>query len=286
MAAPSTAFSVDSEGVRLSGEYAGDGVPVVLLHGLTATRRYVVMGSRSLERGGHRVIAFDARGHGRSSPPPEPRAYGYEHLSADLQAVLDGLGVERAVLAGASMGAHTAVSLTLRSPERVAALGLITPSYDPSHARTPESFSAWDALARGLRGGGVEGFLDAYDLTDLPGQWRDTVEKVIRQRLAAHEHPRAVADALEAVPRSSPFQEMGELRAIAVPTVVVASRDLVDPGHPLAVGESYARAIPGARMIVEAPSAPPDRASSSPAPIAWQGGQLSRIIAELAALAH
>src|ERR1700730_569024 len=130
MAAPSTAFSVDSEGGRLSGDQAGDGVDVVLLHGLTATRRYVVMGSRSLERSGHRVIAYDARGHGRSSPPLEPRSYGYEHLSAALHAVLDGLGVERAVLAGASMGAHTAVSLTLRSPEHVAALALITPSYD------------------------------------------------------------------------------------------------------------------------------------------------------------
>ena len=40
----------------------------MLLHGLTATRRYVVMGSRALERSGHGVIAFDARGHGESGP--------------------------------------------------------------------------------------------------------------------------------------------------------------------------------------------------------------------------
>ena len=60
----------------------------MLLHGLTATRRYVVMGSRTLERSGHRVIAYDARGHGRSAPAPG-RAYGYEHLAADLLAVLD-----------------------------------------------------------------------------------------------------------------------------------------------------------------------------------------------------
>ena len=52
----------------LSGEEAGEGVPVVLLHGLTATRRYVVMGSKNLERGGHRVVMYDARGHGRSEP--------------------------------------------------------------------------------------------------------------------------------------------------------------------------------------------------------------------------
>ncbi|HEX5225369.1 MAG TPA: alpha/beta fold hydrolase, partial [Solirubrobacteraceae bacterium] len=85
----------------LSGEESGEGTPVVLLHGLTATRRYVVMGSRTLERSGHRVVAYDARGHGRSSPATD-RAYGYEHLAADLLAVLDAVQVERAVLAGAS----------------------------------------------------------------------------------------------------------------------------------------------------------------------------------------
>src|SRR3954466_9571084 len=50
--------------VRLNTSRAGEGTPVVLLHGLTATQRYVVMGSRALERGGHDVVAYDARGHG------------------------------------------------------------------------------------------------------------------------------------------------------------------------------------------------------------------------------
>ena len=87
----------------------------MLLHGLTATRRYVVMGSRAAGALGHRVIAYDARGHGRSTPAPDPSAYGYEHLARDLQAVLDALGLERAVLAGASMGAHTARALRAAS---------------------------------------------------------------------------------------------------------------------------------------------------------------------------
>ena len=67
-------------------EEAGEGIPVVLLHGLTATHRYVVMGSKALERSGHRVIAYDARGHGRSDPAPAPDAYRYEDLVADLRA--------------------------------------------------------------------------------------------------------------------------------------------------------------------------------------------------------
>lgn len=272
-------FSVGSNGVTLSGEQAGDGPAIVLLHGLSAMRRYVVMGSRVLERSGLRVIAYDARGHGRSSPPPVSDAYGYEDLVGDLEAVLNALGVGRAVLAGASMGAHTAARFALRHPERVAALGLITPSYDPSAGEVPGGLARWDALASGLRKRRVEGFLAAYDLAALPERWRGTVETVIRQRLSAHEHPEAVADALEAVPRSRPFEGLGELGAIEVPTVVVASRDEADPGHPLAVGERYARAIPKARLVVEAPGAPPR------SPIAWQGGQLSKVLAELSARA-
>jgi 3-oxoadipate enol-lactonase len=273
------ALRVDTGGVELSVSQAGEGTPVVLLHGLTATRRYVVMGSRSLERSGHRVVAYDARGHGASSPAPSASAYGYELLADDLAAVLDAAGIERAVLAGASMGAHTAVRLALARPQRVAALALVTPSFHPESARDEDELARWDALAQGLREGGVDGFVRAYDLDAVPEAWRETVEKVLRQRLGAHEHPLAVADALEAVPRSRPFQRLDELGAIGVPTVVVASRDEADPGHPLAIGERYAQEIPAAHLVVEQ-AGPPARS-----PIAWQGGQLSRVIAELAARA-
>ncbi|MFI5008729.1 MAG: alpha/beta fold hydrolase [Solirubrobacterales bacterium] len=266
------AFEIDARGVRLSGEEAGEGPPVVLLHGLTATRRYVVMGSRTLERSGYRTIAYDARGHGRSSPAPNPGAYDYAQLADDLETVLDELEVERAVLAGASMGAHTALRFALLHPERVAGVGLVTPAFDP---RAHDS-TAYNALAEGLRTEGVEGFVRAYDFSSVPPAWRETVEKVVRQRLSLHEHPEAVADAMEVMPRSRPFEDMRELARIAVPTVVVASRDEVDPGHPLALAEDYARSIPGAKLRVEE-GGPPVRS-----PIAWQGGQLSKILVELA----
>ena len=271
-----TALSIDTGGVTLSGERAGKGTPIVLLHGLTATRRYVVMGSRALQRSGHLVVSYDARGHGRSSPAPEPHAYGYELLAQDLTAVLDGLELDRAVLAGASMGAHTALALAQSAPERVVGLVLITPSFDPGDQREQSELARWDALARGLREGGVDGFVAAYDLDEVPESWRATVETVLRQRLAAHEHPLAVADALEAVPRSHPFERIEQLGELDMPTVVVGSRDEADPGHPLAVAERYAATIPGARLVVE------DAAEPARSPIAWQGGQLSRVIAELA----
>ncbi len=260
-------------GVSLAAEDVGEGVPVVLLHGLTATRRYVVMGSRALERSRHRVIAYDARGHGRSSPAPDPTAYGYRELGDDLLAVLDRFEIDRAVLAGASMGAHTALRLALKHPERVAGLVVITPGCDPEEVDDPKRLERWDALAAGLREGGVEGFVEAYGEPRVPAAWREAVLKVIRQRMAQHEHPEAVADALRVVPRSRPFAGLGDLEGVSPPTVVVASSDEPDPGHPEALAEAYAAAIPGARLITDQPGH---------SPLAWQGSQLSKVIASVA----
>jgi pimeloyl-ACP methyl ester carboxylesterase len=273
-------LEIRSGPVLLAGEQSGEeGSPmIVLLHGLTATRRYVVMGSTALQRGGMRVLAYDARGHGHSSPAPS-REYGYGDLASDLAAVVGESGGAPVILAGASMGAHTAVRFALEYPELVGALGLITPSFLPGREGDAAALAHWDGLARGLREGGVEGFVAAYDLDEVPERWRGTVETVLRQRLSAHEHPDAVADALEVVPRSRPFDSVSELSRIAVPTVVIASRDEADPGHPLAVGEAYANAIPGARLVVEPAEDPPR------SPIAWQGGQLSKVLLELAASA-
>jgi pimeloyl-ACP methyl ester carboxylesterase len=264
-------FSIDADGVTLSGEEAGEGPAIVLLHGLTATRRYVVMGSTALQRAGHRVIAYDARAHGRSDGAREPGDYGYARLVADLLAVLDARGVERAVLAGASMGAHTLVAFALAHPERVAGLAVLTPAFDPEDDQEDRS-DRWDRLSRGLREGGVEGFVAAYGTPPVPEKWRPTIDRVLHQRLSAHEHPDALADALRAVPRSRPFERWEELAAIGAPAVVVASRDEVDPEHPYATGERYADAIPGARLVSEAPGA---------SPLAWQGAQVSGVISEV-----
>ena len=267
-------FEVTRDVVTLRGNDAGEGPVVVLAHGLTATRRYVVMGSSALQRGGHRVLAYDARGHGTSSPAARPEDYGYADLGADLEAVLDQAGVARAVLAGASMGAHTLAWLALWRPERVAGLVIITPAFSGTEDTDPARLARWDALSDGLRDGGIDGFVAAYGTPEVPERMRETVVTVIRQRLALHEHLEAVADALRAVPRSRPFDSLDNLGAIAVPTVVVASSDEADPEHPQAVGEAYAQAIPGARLVTDEPGR---------SPVAWQGSQLSRLIAEVAA---
>jgi pimeloyl-ACP methyl ester carboxylesterase len=169
------------------------------------------------------------------------------------------------------LGAHTALNLALAHPERVSALALITPAYLPETHGDPASLARWDALSEGLRNGGVEGFVRAYGEPQVPESLRETVLKVLRQRLAAHEHPEAVADALRAVPRSRPFAGLEDLRAIEAPTLIVGSHDEADPGHPLAVAETYTRTIPGARLAVE---------EQGRSPLAWQGGQLSRLLLE------
>ncbi|HEY4277875.1 MAG TPA: alpha/beta hydrolase [Conexibacter sp.] len=269
---------VEHDGVELVGDDNGEGPAIVLLHGLTASRRYVVMGSKALERDGYRVIAYDARGHGRSSPATAPDRYGYQLLAADLGAVLDAAGIERAVLAGASMGAHTLLRFALDHPARVAGVAVITPAYDPATNGEGGRLAYWDALSDGLRERGVDGFIAANHVERLPATWQETIRSVMRQRISLHEHPEAVADALRVVPRSRPFDTLHDLAALeGIPAVVVADRDEADPTHPLAIGEAYAAAIPSARFVVE------DEGRS---PIAWQGGQLSRVIAELAARAR
>ncbi|HEY1540593.1 MAG TPA: alpha/beta hydrolase [Solirubrobacteraceae bacterium] len=266
--------SIAGDDVTLGVTDDGDGIPVVLLHGLSSTRRYVVMGSRSLQRAGHRVVSYDARGHGVSSPAPAPGAYGYDELSADLAAVLDALELERAVLAGGSMGAHTILRLALDMPERVAGLVVITPAFDPLDYDRDGRLQRYDALSEGTRRDGIDGYLAAYGLEALDPAWRESVATFVRQSLSRHEHLDAVADALHAVPRSRPFDDLHALERIECPAVVVASRDGADPGHPLALGEAYAELLAQGRLEVEA---------EGRSPLAWQGGQLSKVIAQLAA---
>lgn len=261
---------VAGEAPAIRGEAAGEGAPIVLCHGITATRRYVVHGSRALERAGHAVVSYDARGHGESDPAPAGQGYGYPELVGDLEGVVaTAIGDGPFFLAGHSMGAHTAVAYALRHPERLAGLVVVGPTYTGEIA--DESLAYWDGLAVALEEGGVDGFVDYIDRNQGadPG-WRDSVLRFTRERMLLHRHLPAVVDALRAVPRSRPFGDLAELEAIEVPTLVVASHDAADPGHPRRVAEAYAERLPQARMIGEA---------EGESPLAWQGGRLSREIA-------
>lgn len=240
------------------------------LHGLTATRRYVLQGSRMLARSGaHRVVAYDARGHGASSPAPDG-LYGYPELVGDLEAVLDDLGLERCVLAGSSMGAATAMAFALDHPDRVEALVQITPAYDGSARTGASALETWDARADAMEAGDIDRFVELTGVDDLPEHWRDGARTAVRQRAERHEHPAAVAEALRQVPRSAAFDGLDRLDELDLPALVVASRDDADPEHPLAIAREYAERLPRAELVVEEEGQPP---------LAWQGARLSRAIA-------
>jgi pimeloyl-ACP methyl ester carboxylesterase len=266
-------FSV-GERPAIRGEVGGEGPVIVLCHGITATRRYVVHGSRALERVGHEVVAYDARGHGESDPAPAGQGYGYPELVGDLEGVVAATtGGRPFVLAGHSMGAHTAVAYALRNRERLAGLVLIGPTY------TGEASSAtlvyWDGLAAALGDGGVDGFVDYIDRNqETDPAWRDSVLRFTRERILRHRHPEALVEALRQVPRSRPFDSMTELESLQVPALVVASHDEADPGHPRHVAEAYAERLPEATLIGE---------KEGESPLAWQGGKLSREIASFCA---
>jgi pimeloyl-ACP methyl ester carboxylesterase len=268
-ATPAHAFSLDTaDDVRLHGDRSGAGLPLVLLHGLTATRRYVLQGSRHLARAGCELIGFDARGHGDSDPAPERSAYEYADMVRDLEALLGGLGLhEPVVLAGNSMGSATACAYALESPARVAALVLVTPGFS-GESRGDRELGDWLALAHGLERGGVDGFMEAYEPPADP-RFREAALKFTRQRLERHEHPAAVADALRVVPRSVAFDGLEALEALDLPALVIGSRDESDPGHPLALARAYADHLPNSTFLVE---------GEGHSPIAWQGAQLSRAI--------
>jgi pimeloyl-ACP methyl ester carboxylesterase len=266
-------FSV-GETPAIRGEKAGEGPTVVLCHGITATRRSVVHGSRRLERGGFTTVAYDARGHGESDPAPEGEGYDYLELVGDLETLIaDPVGEDRVVLAGHSMGAHTAVSFALRHPERVAGLVAIGPTYTGTIAA--ESLQYWDGLAAALEDDGIDGFVGYVDRRQgIDPAWRDSVLRFTRERMLRHRHLDAVAVALREVPRSRPFTDLDELESLEVPALVVASHDAADPGHPYEIAREYAERLPRGQLVSEA---------EGQSPLAWQGGRLSREIASFCA---
>jgi len=253
--------------ITLRGEALGEGPPVVLLHGLSATRRNVVQGSRALVKRGYRLISYDARGHGASSPAP---SYEYADLVADLEAVLEHLELDRAALVGSSMGAATAMAFTLEHHERVPALVQITPAYT-GYARTGDvDGENWERLAAALDEG-IDAFVEYAQPQGLPERWREVAREATRQRMERHADLSSVAQALRELPGSVAWKGLDALSRLDVPVLVVGSRDDADFLHPLGVAEEYCRKLPNGELVVE---------EKGQSPLAWQGARLSNAIAD------
>jgi pimeloyl-ACP methyl ester carboxylesterase len=195
-------------------------------------------------------------------------------MVGDLEGVVAAtVGEDSFVLAGHSMGSHTAVAYALRHPERVAGLVVIGPVYKGSIS--DETLAFWDGLAAALEGGGVDGFVDYIGRNQgIDPSWRETVLRFTRTRMLLHRRPEAVVEVLRQVPRSRPFESMDDLERLELPALVVASHDAADPGHPYEVAAAYAARLSRSRLIGEA---------EGESPLAWQGGKLSREIAAFCA---
>jgi len=243
---------------------------MVLCHGLSATRKYVVHGSKALPRDGYRLITYDARGHGESDPADD---YTYEGLAGDLGRVIDlevGSSGPALILGGHSMGCHTVLAWALANPDRVAALILLGPVY--TGEETAGDLSRWDERADALLRGGPDEFARVAT-ENVVGDEKviGTVTRIARDRARLHRHPEAVAEALRQIPRSRPFASIEDLSRLSMPALVVASHDEIDPGHPYEVARRYSEMLPDAELISEGPGEHP---------LTWQGGKLSRAIAE------
>jgi pimeloyl-ACP methyl ester carboxylesterase len=260
--------------LRASGPATGR--PVVGLHGLGSTRDSVLGGSR-LARSGLRAIVYDARGHGRSGAPADASAYGFDALVADLGAVLQWAEATAAgpaagaqpLVVGVSMGALTALRLTLEQPRRLAGLVLVTPAFDPAPARPPaEHLARAGRVAQALRARDVEAFVAAQPIPVDDPQVAALLAGFAQRQFDSHRDLSALADAIEIVMSARPFASFSQLAAVVPPTLVVGSHDVLDRNHPLRLARAYADVLPGAQLMCE---------PEGSVPLAWRSRQLSRI---------
>jgi len=117
---------VDSGGVGINVATAGQGRPVLLLHGFPDSWRLWTQQINALAGNGFRVIAPDLRGHGGSDRPADVASYRMPLLLADINAVLDHFRVARTAVVGHDWGAALAWNLAFRHPDRVERMGVLS----------------------------------------------------------------------------------------------------------------------------------------------------------------
>ena len=109
---------VTDDGVTLHAEEVGQGEPLVFFHEFAGDHRSWEPQIRFFSAA-YRCVSYAARGYPPSGVPTDPAAYSQARAVADAVAVLDGLGIDRAHLAGLSMGGFTTLHLVLSCPDRV-----------------------------------------------------------------------------------------------------------------------------------------------------------------------
>lgn len=208
----------------------GAGLPFVFQHGLG--------GDLSQPAGlfrppaGVRLIAFDCRGHGETRPLGDRSKLRFDSFADDLAALLDHLGVERAVVGGISMGAGVALNFALRYPQRTRGLVLSRPAW--LDVPLPDHLRVYPEIARAIQAHGPEKARDLFrHRPEVAVQFAD---------------PRAeeTAEKLERIPADAPSRDPRLWAAVRVPALVLGNRD--DTIHPFAFAEELARILPEAEL--------------------------------------
>jgi pimeloyl-ACP methyl ester carboxylesterase len=209
--------------IRIYYEERGSGPAMVWAHGLAGTWQgwEKVM---DFFQNRFRVIAYDARGHGRSEIPDQPEAYSQDIMVEDMRGFLDALGITNAIVGGHSMGANVALNCAIKYPKRC--LGVIPVGIGSGSSNAEWWQEWWGKLADLAEKKGMAAFLE--EMKKLPA-WGSALAdpkmgKDIRQTVLANSL-KGIAYTVRGVQikRPSIFSLQSKLEKLAVPTLVVLS---------------------------------------------------------------
>jgi pimeloyl-ACP methyl ester carboxylesterase len=220
---------LDRGGVKIYYEEHGHGPALLLSHGYSATCRMWDAQVAALAPR-YRIIVWDMRGHGETDNPEDPAAYSEALTVADMAALLRHCGIERAVIAGLSLGGYMSLAFHLAHPERVRALMLFDtgPGF-----RNGEARRAWNERAQ-------------QRARDLEARGFAALRQSEEVRTSKHRSARGLAGAARGMLVQADDRIIAGLDTIAVPTLVLVG---ANDTHFLAAADYMARKIPGATRV-------------------------------------
>ncbi len=220
---------LNRDGVGIYYEAHGQGPPILLSHGYSATCR-MWDGQIAALRDRFRVIVWDMRGHGQSDVPADPAAYSETATVGDMAAVLHACGAESAVIAGLSLGGYMSLAFHLRHPEQVRALMLFDtgPGFRNDAAR-----AAWNARARARA-------------DELDSRGFEALGSSDEVRMSQHRSAAGLAGAARGMLTQQDGSVTRSLDTIRVPTLVLVG---ANDTNFLAATDYMAGKIPGATKV-------------------------------------
>jgi pimeloyl-ACP methyl ester carboxylesterase len=229
-------------GAQLEYDVRGQGPALLFLHAFPLG---LVMWDAQTEAlaATHRVVRFDARGFGGTAPDEVPLTM--DRIADDGASLLDHLGIDKAVVAGCSMGGYAAFAFVRRHPHRLAGLVLqdTRAGADTDEAKANRASLAARVLAEGASAA-AEAFLPKLLGETTQRQRPELVARVRARILAAS--PRGIANALHGL--AARPDSRGTLAAIRAPTLVVVGAE--DTLTPPAEAEAIAAAVADSRLEV------------------------------------